>query len=716
MVLMAIVGELGSGKTLALTYLMWKNHFKKGRRIFSNYNLYGIPHTKITSLEDLENAKNGFIGLDEAWVWLDARTSNQQMNQVTSSILLESRKKGLTFCYTAQHITQIDARIRNVTDFTVYPIMKANEKLVQALVFNGSKPREENLMRTLRFHPKPVYKFYDSITGDIPVPFFDDGRFYYKNMEEVEEHSIENMQVPSFNPDTYEMELKPVEQFHKHKVNKDVYRIKTNYGKEIKVTGDHSIFSWNFDRDVHSPSEDPNGELEKTEVRKLSESDYVAIPSTLPIEERDRDYILVSDFVENRFKDNVDNYDCNFQMFVFHPDIDDMIYKEKPTRNSMDGRTIYSENEYDEVMKIREETGFGRRNISKMTGLPESVIGNWIHQGTKPQNNSKVWTLNGKPFNELSDRNKDGRKHLINSCRKQKKLPLRLAKMEDDIDLRDVDITWRFEKNKIPNKIEVDEDLLWLLGFYFAEGCITSQDHQLNFTSEKEFIDRADKILQDKFNANTFRSVRQKQSGYSVEVHSDIIVALFKELEKRKDFILQLPKSKSKYFIQGFWEGDGYHNGKIDDFVVNQEDKEFIDWFETLLLRFGIVPSKGRYTSETTTPQGNTYENSMSRLQARVNTLDFEMWDEELYQRRQAIEENDLIITKIREIEKLPSKERVVYDFSVKDNENFIAGGVCAKNTRESIPPLKQVSNTPFCEVLNEERELRNEEDDYDVI
>lgn len=50
----------------------------------------------------------------------------------------------------------------NVIDFTVYPIIRANEKLVRALVFSGNKPREENLMKTLRFRPQPVYKLYDS--------------------------------------------------------------------------------------------------------------------------------------------------------------------------------------------------------------------------------------------------------------------------------------------------------------------------------------------------------------------------------------------------------------------------------------------------------------------------------------------------------------------------------------------------------------------------
>lgn len=92
----------------------------------------------------------------------NSRTSGKQMNKVTSDILLKSRKRGLTYCFSAQNLKQVDSRVRKVIDFTVYPVMKANEQIVQALVFQGSNPNEGNYMRTLRFRPRPVYKLYDS--------------------------------------------------------------------------------------------------------------------------------------------------------------------------------------------------------------------------------------------------------------------------------------------------------------------------------------------------------------------------------------------------------------------------------------------------------------------------------------------------------------------------------------------------------------------------
>jgi len=69
MVLMAIVGSLGIGKTLALTYLAWRN-YRKGVKIYANYDLK-IPYTPVKTIKDVLNMKEGFFAGDELWNWLD---------------------------------------------------------------------------------------------------------------------------------------------------------------------------------------------------------------------------------------------------------------------------------------------------------------------------------------------------------------------------------------------------------------------------------------------------------------------------------------------------------------------------------------------------------------------------------------------------------------------------------------------------------------------
>jgi hypothetical protein len=163
LVLFAIIGELGSGKTLLLAYLAWNNYYKKQRAIFSNFNLYGFPFTKITSIPSLDKMHEGFFAADELWLWIDARCTKQQKARVVSNILLKSRKRGITIAYTSQTIEQIEPRIRKITDFTAYPMMNVDNSVCKALVFKGVRPSPATYLKSpIYFMIEPTYALYDT--------------------------------------------------------------------------------------------------------------------------------------------------------------------------------------------------------------------------------------------------------------------------------------------------------------------------------------------------------------------------------------------------------------------------------------------------------------------------------------------------------------------------------------------------------------------------
>lgn len=60
------MGNLGAGKTLALTYLAWRNH-RKGIKIYSNYELKSIPYVDVKSVNDVLGMREGFFAGDELW-------------------------------------------------------------------------------------------------------------------------------------------------------------------------------------------------------------------------------------------------------------------------------------------------------------------------------------------------------------------------------------------------------------------------------------------------------------------------------------------------------------------------------------------------------------------------------------------------------------------------------------------------------------------------
>ncbi len=156
---MALSEKLGTGKTLCLTYMAWKNHLK-GMKLFTNYNLVGLPHTRIRNAEDIVAMKDGFAALDELWTWVDARQSGKKKNKFITLVLAKSRKRGLDIAYTTQRFYNIDIRVRQVTDLIVIPQMSSSGKFCTVRVYDN--PITPQPVKLLKFFTFPIFKLYDT--------------------------------------------------------------------------------------------------------------------------------------------------------------------------------------------------------------------------------------------------------------------------------------------------------------------------------------------------------------------------------------------------------------------------------------------------------------------------------------------------------------------------------------------------------------------------
>ena len=157
MVLMAVIGSLGAGKTLALTYLAWRN-FRKGLKVYSNYDLK-IPYVPVKSTKDVLKMQEGFFAGDELWHWLDSRASMKKKNQVVGNFLLTSRKRGVNFAFTTQTFGQIDVRIRRVCDFIAMPQLTVDERVCRLMIF--SHPSLQ-FIKLYKFRTQPIFELYDT--------------------------------------------------------------------------------------------------------------------------------------------------------------------------------------------------------------------------------------------------------------------------------------------------------------------------------------------------------------------------------------------------------------------------------------------------------------------------------------------------------------------------------------------------------------------------
>lgn len=154
--------HLGSGKTLSQTFLLWKNWFYRRKPIYANHHLFKIPYCYIEYIEQFDQMREGDVGADELWVVIDSRCAKEEKNRFVASILLKSRKRGLTYFFTAQMLELLDKRVRKVIDFTSYPVMNAGESVCKIMIFRTGFPKEHHYMKTVYFKTGLVFDMFDT--------------------------------------------------------------------------------------------------------------------------------------------------------------------------------------------------------------------------------------------------------------------------------------------------------------------------------------------------------------------------------------------------------------------------------------------------------------------------------------------------------------------------------------------------------------------------
>jgi UDP-glucuronate decarboxylase len=244
---------------------------------------------------------------------------------------------------------------------------------------------------------------------------------------------------------------------------------------------------------------------------------------------------------------------------------------------------------------------------------------------------------------------------------------------------------------RIPNRISITPDVLWLLGLYLAEG---SEGHGngvffITLSSDTEYLERAREILLSALGLRTVGFVPPSPGRCpSIYAHSKIVQLLFTRIlglrERRiPSWILQLPLARAKYFLEGFRCGDGTHSGKKlgNEICFDTTSHELAIDLSYLLLRFRIVASFGRYETTYRQRYGDRRFPFYRLTVCSLDEFDVLRWDEGVTQRLNATRSGDLVWSAVREISPCVLTE-YVYDFSVPEGENFFAGnGVCCHNT-----------------------------------
>ena len=245
----------------------------------------------------------------------------------------------------------------------------------------------------------------------------------------------------------------------------------------------------------------------------------------------------------------------------------------------------------------------------------------------------------------------------------------------------------------MPAEIELTEELLWLFGLWVAEGSYhrSIKDAFLTVSGDELLLRKASKVFERDLGLHVVRQASSPARAGSIFVHGQLLVHLWDHLgfegnrKRIPGWILGLPLSRLKWFLEGYREGDGVHSGLKFDEGVRHEfstvSEELKDDLIVALARFGICPSVGKY--ETTFKQ-RTGERRYPFWRLTVphvtpwSPLD---WDGGVVQHLQSRRYGDIVWAVVKEIVPVEATP-LVYDFCVPDHENFWAGtGVLCHNT-----------------------------------
>lgn len=138
-----------------------------------------------------------------------------------------------------------------------------------------------------------VARIFNSLTGDQKVIYYQNNKLFYDTFENCYEQinqDISNIFVPCFDENLNTV-IKPISAIWKHKVTKKGYEITTTWGKKIKITEDHSLFT-------KDDQEKPQAIFGKD----LKIGDDIAVPNYIPFLEQKLEPFYLVDKLSNQEK------------------------------------------------------------------------------------------------------------------------------------------------------------------------------------------------------------------------------------------------------------------------------------------------------------------------------------------------------------------------------------------------------------------------------
>ena len=273
---------------------------------------------------------------------------------------------------------------------------------------------------------------------------------------------------------------------------------------------------------------------------------------------------------------------------------------------------------------------------------------------------------------------------------------------------------WHLDEKQL--KLQTDKDFFRLVGYYLSEGSMMGQkgDSYLTFTfneDEKQYVDDVVSLVERYFGKKPYVQKAYKH-GISIVLCSTIAARFFKNefgkgagLKTIPQWVIHESTEKQSELIKGMWRGDGsfmnkhYPNSSKRMFRINTISRSLAKNLRDILLRLNIVASINM--QKRTGNRKNMYcvYIGAENINAFSAVVGFPIYEE-------VRNGNGAMLMEVKEIQTTSSHEQIVgnyafvpikkitfkevesvpvYNFSVEDEESYVAGGVAVHNCTSPV-------------------------------
>jgi DNA gyrase subunit B len=611
-----------------------------------------------------------------------------------------------------QAILPLRGKILNVERARLDKMLQNNEirTLLTAL---GTGIGDQFDPTKLRYHRVVIM----SVAGDEPTLVRDEtGRIEHVTVGSFVDDCFEgrrrasHYQVMAFDPKTHATRFRPLKAVIRHGHEEPLYRITTRYGRSIKVTSSHSVFTLE------------DGEVHLKPGSAVRPGDLLVASRRLPRPAAEAEAIdLVWTFVNAGLTDD---------LYVRGEDVRQVAGNRVLTRMERpelwgEPRVTMAESEWARLAAHRQAAGLSQKAVAAAIGVKQPItISHWergINRPIRPhfEGYLDAITWSGPLAYDLLPSKIDERLAQDDTSRnarwREVSASKSLASLTRDEVLRlgpDVELVPRAHGDRAFGRyLPVTRDLLWFLGWFIAEGTLSKHQVSLNLGEKDEpFIEELSAAITATFGERPRRHHDPRGKGFKLYFHSVAVARLLRAwgLGRRShekvvpSVVFSVGKELQHAFLEGWFLGDGTIGGTHASLVTNSPDLK--DGLLYLLGQFGIVASVSEH-QPSTRPDAPIQtrqpyfsitvcgKDQLAMLRsvwtrhAGAPTLEAHLAKPGRKAPAFVPIGDDLMGVEVLSVEAVEPVGEYVYDFSVEDDENFVCGvgGLCAHNTDADV-------------------------------